>query len=84
MVDGDARRSQHLFEDPQRPGTTDATRRDRDTGGVAQFLRRSGVVERRRIEPHPVDRVPDDRFGQLLGRPIVGMHGASVPPPPHT
>ena len=79
MVDRDARRRQHVGEDAQRLEAADALRRDRPPGHGAQVGLGPGVVERRRIEAQPVDRVPHDGLGEDLGRVIVPVvHRYSV------
>src|SRR5690606_41311314 len=60
---------------PQRSLHSVPTRRSSD---LAQLGLRARSVERRRIEPHALDRVAQDRLGQDLGRGVVPVHQRSV------
>ena len=80
MINGDAGRREHVLEHAQRPNA--ASMPYLVIVGpvrVAQFLRSTGVIERRRVEAHPVDGIADDRLRPFLGRPIMNVHRASVP-----
>ena len=78
VVDRDRRGRQHLSEDTQGLDPADAHGRDRLPGRGAQLVGRSGAVERRRIEPHPLERIVDDRPGDRLGALVEAVHCSRV------
>ena len=80
MVRRDASRREVLGEDLQGPHPTDPSRGDGGSDGRAELLGRAGPVERRRIESDAVDRVPEDRPGELVGGFVEGVHAAIVTP----
>ncbi len=74
MVDGDARRREDLAEHAERFEAAEPCRRDGDSGRLPEVTGGHGVIERRRVHAHPVDRVANDRIGELLGRAVVRVH----------
>ena len=74
VIDRDARRPEHVGEDPQCLKAADALRRHRLADHGAQLFGWSRLVERRRVHPHSLDGVAHHSLGQYLGRPIVTMH----------
>jgi len=68
-------RREDLAEQPERFESAETCRRDGDARRLPEVTGGHGVVERRRIHPHPVERVPNDRLGEFLRRAIVQVHG---------
>ena len=74
VVDRDARRCEHVGEQPERFEATDPVLGDGLTDAGLQILLRSRLVERRRVEVGALDGVADDRLGQALGGAVRAMH----------
>src|SRR4249920_3408054 len=78
MVDRDARRAEHVGEDPECLEAADPLRRHRLADHRPQLRGRPGLVEWWWIEAHALDGVPHDSLRQHLGRGIVTMHGHTL------
>ena len=79
MVDGDARRREHLGEHAQRLERRRCpSRRDRRPGQRRQLVGRPRAVERWRVEVDALNGVAHDRFGERPRRVVRVEHQRSV------